>query len=484
MTLATCRRLPVVEAVATEYGLHLNSGQLRAVAELKDWCLAPGSGERAVLSGVAGTGKTTVLQLLVTELVANDPCRDWIWVTAPTHKAAKVLSQKLEAYSDYPLPVPVTIHHALGLKPKKVLPHEPEGFNKTGEPRVRRGDLIIVDECSMIGAELHRLILEAAKHLECRVLFTGDPKQLQPVNERRTSLSFSAEAKWELTEVMRHAGAVLDLATKVRSMHRNGLPCVRTQVGHQSSVYAYPEMEDLVGAWERELQNSEFPVFLCWTNKIRREFNKRARRVIHGEDVPDFMPGDELVMLKAYELGGQVVLSNNQEVKVVEAEYTCATPVEELETSYECWKLRLAGFGSVHVLADCESKRFKKDLSELAKELRASNDQANAAYDFALESVMDSLKVPEKEARKHPLVVKAQKKVAQQRSRWRDEYFALKEFFVDVDFNYAVTIHKSQGSTYDKVFIHNDYLRAQGEKLQLLYVAVTRAAKQVHHIEL
>lgn len=445
--------------------------------------MAPGTGEQAVLSGVAGTGKTTVLQILVMELVGEDPHRDWIWVTAPTHKAAKVLYEKLQEQSAF-APVPVTIHHALGLKPKKVLPGQPEGFVRTGEVRVCRESLIIVDECSMIGAELHRLILQAAKDLDCRVLFTGDPKQLQPVNERRTSPAFGAETKWELTEVVRHAGAVLDLATAVRTMPKNGLPCVRTRVGEKSSVYSYPGMEDLIGAWEAALKAHPRPVFLCWTNKVRREFNKRARCVIYGDDVPDFMAGDQLVTLKAYEVGGRILLSNNAYVDVVQAEFTSVAPVEELDFSYECWRLQLEGFGCIYVLADAEAKRFKKDVTELGKEVKAANDKANAAYDFALEQVMAGLKVSREEAQGHRLVIAAQQQVSQARDRWRDEYFALKDFFAEVDFSYAVTIHKSQGSTYEKVFIHNDYLRAREELLQLLYVAVTRAAKEVHHVEL
>jgi exodeoxyribonuclease-5 len=50
-----------------------------------------------------------------------------------------------------------------------------------------------------------------------------------------------------------------------------------------------------------------------------------------------------------------------------------------------------------------------------------------------------------------------------------------------VDYAYATTVHKSQGSTFDTVFVdHRDLQACRGpEKRALLYVAVTRPERRL-----
>jgi ATP-dependent exoDNAse (exonuclease V) alpha subunit len=67
--------------------------------------------------------------------------------------------------------------------------------------------------------------------------------------------------------------------------------------------------------------------------------------------------------------------------------------------------------------------------------------------------------------------------LAENRRNWGRLFFPLKEAFAEVDFPYASTIHKSQGSTFENVFVYPDYLSARSEKFNLQYVAVTRASR-------
>lgn len=55
--------------------------------------------------------------------------------------------------------------------------------------------------------------------------------------------------------------------------------------------------------------------------------------------------------------------------------------------------------------------------------------------------------------------------------------------YLDVDYGYALTVHKSQGSTYDDVYIEYNNLLANKkdtEKHKLLYTAITRSANKLH----
>ena len=55
--------------------------------------------------------------------------------------------------------------------------------------------------------------------------------------------------------------------------------------------------------------------------------------------------------------------------------------------------------------------------------------------------------------------------------------------YLEVDYGYALTVHKSQGSTYDDVFIEYGNLLANkkdAEKYRLLYTAITRSSGKLH----
>ena len=62
-------------------------------------------------------------------------------------------------------------------------------------------------------------------------------------------------------------------------------------------------------------------------------------------------------------------------------------------------------------------------------------------------------------------------------------YYEFKESFVDISYTYAMTVHTSQGSTFDHTFVDmNDIqvCRNIEERTRLAYVAITRAAKTLH----
>jgi hypothetical protein len=67
-------------------------------------------------------------------------------------------------------------------------------------------------------------------------------------------------------------------------------------------------------------------------------------------------------------------------------------------------------------------------------------------------------------------------------SFWKD-YYSLKEFFADIRLPYAITSYKSQGSTYENVYIDVADIKRNRDKtlvLRHLYVGITRASKNVY----
>ncbi|PSN17950.1 hypothetical protein C7271_15035 [filamentous cyanobacterium CCP5] len=65
--------------------------------------------------------------------------------------------------------------------------------------------------------------------------------------------------------------------------------------------------------------------------------------------------------------------------------------------------------------------------------------------------------------------------------RWM-EFWDFKQLFHELDYAYSLTIHKSQGSTFQDVFVDLPSMRSNRnaiERNQLCYVAFTRAAKRL-----
>ena len=165
------------------------------------------------------------------------------------------------------------------------------------------------------------------------------------------------------------------------------------------------------------------------------------------------------------------------------AELTEYKPSKYVDTVYKCWRLYVRNAIPIYVLKDDEAKRFKRDVTKLGKEIASDINKAKAAYDAVVERLL-ATDCPSDTLNKHPHIINARDELTRAKEQWSEIYFPFKDAFAEVDFGYALTIHKYQGSTYDSVFIHDDYLAARSEWLQLLYVAVTRAAKEVHHLAL
>jgi exodeoxyribonuclease-5 len=423
---------------------------------------------QALLKGPAGTGKTTVMVAAVIFLTLRGVR---VQVTAPTHKAVKVLADKIEPLSKkfgaYP-PEPRTIHSVLSLVPKRVIPGEPEGYRRNGVLCLEGIDLIIVDECSMVGQELHRYIVNDAEEHGLSLLFAGDSYQLKPVNERGQSLTFCTDHQMVLKGVVRHGGPILELATQTRRSLTGRLPIVESNSDEISKVLAYGNIDTLMNSWLGKLEeNRESVIFLCWTNNVRRIANGLARKRLYGEGVPTFVKGDKLLALSSYERKRKILIQNNAEVTVQGAYFVKNySPIPGSTETYNCWLLSLDNDLTVYVLDEDEREKFNKQLGELSEEIRKNVDSA--------ETVMRAAKGTYSERAK-------EREYNAARGRWQKEYFALRDAFADLDYSYAITIHKSQGSTYDSVFIHDDF-RESEEKIQLFYVALTRAAKEVHLI--
>ncbi|QXE87400.1 ATP-dependent RecD-like DNA helicase [Geomonas nitrogeniifigens] len=128
----------------------------------------------SVLTGTAGTGKTTVISSLVKGIRQKEPRHDFL-LLAPTGKASLILRDRIDDSA-----VTVSTIHSFLMKKGWV-----NAFNftlKSSGGSKAQCSTVIVDECSMIDVRLFAALLRAIdmENVE-RVILVGDYNQLPPI---------------------------------------------------------------------------------------------------------------------------------------------------------------------------------------------------------------------------------------------------------------------------------------------------------------
>ncbi|RLC07799.1 MAG: hypothetical protein DRH43_11170, partial [Deltaproteobacteria bacterium] len=130
----------------------------------------------SVLTGGAGTGKTSVLKVFLQELVRAEG-RHPTLLLAPTGKARVRLSTKTERNA-------MTIHQFL-LKQGWFVP-DIFVLKQESDQRPYQATTVIIDECSMIPTDLFGTLLRALDSGPLsRLILVGDPNQLPPIGPGR-----------------------------------------------------------------------------------------------------------------------------------------------------------------------------------------------------------------------------------------------------------------------------------------------------------
>jgi exodeoxyribonuclease V len=410
-----------------------------------------------VVEGAAGTGKTTAICLLV--LVAHRMGLNVV-VTAPTHKAVAVLREKIHALSPELELRFQTIHAMLKLKPQKSVPGQPETYKQSGLPALRNVDLVITDECSMIGDNEWTYLHEAVAQFGVPLVLSGDPHQLQPVGKKQRSQTFKAGTRYVLKDVVRHDGAILDLATNIRSY--KFVHTIAPKVGESSVIEVFNDRDEWIAEWLRTLERAQGDtILLCWQNKHRLAFNQIAHRHIHEGRSELYAPGDAIITLAAYEKNGELVLANNQPMEIEAATFVPEyIPVGKLGHTFKTWVIETTDGDEFPVLDPSELDRINETVKGIAKSIKKQLKDAEKGASSVHAS----------------LIARAS---TEAKRRWATEFFPLRDAFASIDFPYAQTIHKSQGSTYREVFLYPDYIQSHFEKVNLQYVAVTRASRRL-----
>ena len=177
-----------------------------------------------VLTGGPGTGKTTTTLGIIT---AFREAGAKILLAAPTGRAAKRLSEATHMEAK-------TIHRLLEFKP-------PEGYQRK-EDNPLEGDVLIVDECSMIDIMLMYSLLKAIPDT-MTVILVGDIDQLPSVgagNVLRDIIDSECFPVVRLTRIFRQA-QTSRIIMNAHRVNAGKLPDIR---GGRQSDFFFMDMED------------------------------------------------------------------------------------------------------------------------------------------------------------------------------------------------------------------------------------------------
>ncbi len=396
-----------------------------------------------LLTGFAGTGKSTTIATVIKSL-----SHKMITIATPTHKAAAVLSAMLETHGIISPNVKVTtIHKALGKRPQR----QGGGNTTFSRPTKEIYGILIIDECSMIDAELFDDINEAAP--TASIVYVGDPAQLPPTSgQGALSPVFAAIGqRAHLSDIIRQStdNPIIELSAALRRVME---ACAHITVGDVvEMVNEYDKDGEKIGMIQKNeiadycadaIKNGLDCRYLAYRNETIDKQMTEIRQQLHGRDVQGFVVGEPVTSLT----GIQGVINNNHEGTI-----THIGDVIKLH-GITCCPVTLDDELTVIAAIDIKEKQNREiGFFRLFEKFKA---QAGLSSDFKAKA--DSL---EKSL-----------EASAQGYKIRDEIAELRPCV-------ASTVHKAQGSTFDVAIVDvADILtmRNRSEALQCLYVAVTR----------
>jgi len=433
-----------------------------------------------ILSGAAGTGKTHLIRHF------KNKWRNRCYHTAMTHKAVRV------ADADG------TLHSATNLIPTDGVgtPNNPCRYRHNRDigmpPETKlpcNGDVLIVDEVSMMGAGALAVTLSQYARRGCKVLLVGDNAQLGPVGwdappksldwskyydpafehiqririaEPDAPPAFKIGNGPELTEVVRQIAGnpIIQTAHQVRPVVFSGqLPVIETSmvgdqgvrvIGARDKAFPLEAGTAVVdGIMSGEVWDA---IILTFTNAQRENYNNYIRGLLLGraEADRDFMARGDVVFLKSpitkWREGGLITLME-------------AYVPDRVEEAYEDEVEGVPGY-RIHL-----DEHYLEDGLFLAIGKGTTYKAREADKVRRIREVLQPLQI-----------------MAKKTNNWR-EYYRVKESFHPVQHAYALTTHSAQGTTVTSSYIDAqdmgialNFEGGQRNLARLMYTALTRAS--------
>ncbi|WP_166966734.1 ATP-dependent DNA helicase [Yeosuana marina] len=438
--------------------------------QLSEFILNTNTNGLYLLKGYAGTGKTTIVSTLVTNLWK---VKKSAVLMAPTGRAAKVIS-------NYSGKEAFTIHKKIYF-PKK---DKGGGIKFVLQPNKHKNTFFIVDEASMIpdtpgdsklfenGSLLDDLMQYVYSGHQCKLILIGDTAQLPPVkldlspalNQDTLSLNYNKEVtKMELDEVVRQEfdSGILANATVLReSLSKDVCDSFKFDLSDFKDIIRLIDGQEVMDAINDAYSNlgNEETAIIVRSNKRANLYNKNIRdRILFNEN--ELTPGDYIMVVK----------NNYFWIKpTTEAGFIANGDIIEILEIFNILDLYGFRFAEVKVrMVDYPKMRPFETVLLLDT---IESETPSLSYDDSNKLYQEVMKDYELETSKYKKFLKVK----------NNSYFNA----LQVKFSYAITCHKSQGGQWNTVFVEQPYMPngIDKEYLRWLYTAITRAKEKLYLI--
>ena len=430
-----------------------------------------------VIEGKAGTGKTTIAKEILKEFEDEQ-----IYVAAVSHKAKGVIKSSFG--DDTRGKKFFSIAGLLGMK----------GINDndTQTTKFQVGlkvplldnppALLVIDEASMITEDVLKKIININSSLSrpFQMLFLGDIGQIQPIRDEQSEFYrtnkdllnkksdiFNSKHKSKLITRVRQgeANPILPYADYFWENSQKENPelnptqhIVRNnQITDKGSLLFSNSEGEVLNSVIKAVKNA---VEKGLTNHVKivtyhvnekTELNQKIHEALFGKD-SDYSKGDMLILNSPYDLPDvNATMENSSEIQIKSIQ-------DEDTDEFGVHTLYLETNGTAYTRTGNEQK-------DCVIQVVSRNDIG--LYNQKLQELAS--------------YAKRQTNRALKKQAWSD-FWEYKGRYADVDFGYAITAHKSQGSTYDIVVVDEKDIMgttatSNQEKSELIYTALTRPRK-------
>ena len=312
----------------------------------------------------------------------------------------------------------------------------------------------------------------------------GDPAQIPPVGRpdcipfRDELADFYKVQTIQLKQIMRQkdGNAIIDASVKIRtdlgvssnpvSLETNlnekgegiqflNLNLEETRKEFSSILERYFKTKDFE-------KDSEYAKIIAWRNKTVASMNGIIRKVIYGEESlsSKILIGEKLIANTPIIEGEIIIFNTNDEFTVERFDIKCKNHrfVISDDPDADPFSIDLQYYSTTVSYLNEDDDVERKTINILHED---SEDEFNKLANL--------------------LKLKAIRKAGKDKS-WIQYYNFLRRF-ADVNYAYAITCHKSQGSTYNTTFVLEDDIDMNldiVERNRIKYTAYTRASKKVY----
>jgi hypothetical protein len=510
------------------------------------------------LYGFAGTGKTTSLVMFITFMIQMNYIKSVVF-TSPTNKALNVIKNKfinslyyllnhyqleyddkktfdenLEKLKKFNILIEFeTIHKLLNYKTEYNISGNMI-FSKDKDSNIKLYDIIVIDECSMVSLNLIYDIINESKNINTKIIFSGDPAQLPPVNEK-TSIIFMNENnklpqtyiskyinnitkedyeyfcnqiinmnKYTLNEIIRTKNqSIIDSCNIIRFWIENykDFTDIQELCDENIIIYPYDKIQKVNTNWYKEFESKikteKDTIIITWTNEETNMYNNHFRKYLFGNNnanLDTFVVGDILILNEFYNINCNK-FNTSEKIYIISVE-TIYHNIEKLNDKIN----KTIRILKNHKVIETKFKNFIKIINDKNYQFKCYKlkvkkiDDDKNTYDIMvlIESEREShrnlnIEISDNIRKFRNILLETMKVDSLDTNLiqplWKDFHKKFMDPFATVSYGYAITCHKAQGSNYKNVFVDfSDIIKNKNETemKRCVYTAMSRTIDTLH----